>query len=335
MRPVVVSTIAALLLVLGCSDSSDSEGSVPLEKLNQGVRDAFCEAWFQCPGKLPRLSEFVRYPSEAECKAGTDASGIPLYDMAQLADGMRAGRLTYDGTRAPQCFAALKTAICAGLQEMPAECNDMFIGKVPAGGACVLDDECAGGPRAGCQTEYTIEACYSTCVEVEFTCGDKDCAEGEYCRSVSFSPDGSKEGECRPRAAEGQPCDSAADFCLDGLKCDLSTGCVKQPPMTVGAEGEECDDLYAFCLPGLVCHGIDDDGVGACGVPSVLNGKCDRFSQCQNGLYCTAPGLCVRSKADGESCTSLFECLSGICEYGADSDSKGVCSPTHRVCSIQ
>lgn len=227
----------------------------------------------------------------------------------------------FDKAQAELCLAALAALPCdawAGASDplvaadgVPS-CQGVLRGRVPVGGACDADIDCAGGWCAigsSCPGQCRArtpdgQACGTgTRCEMGRACAFREggpiCvargADGDACPcKASLYCD---QTVCRSRKAVGGSCAVAGSYeCAWGLAC---TGTPPTCQRAVGpagscAAGEPCA-VGTWCAAGTC---TDLPGVGQ---PCADGG-------CRRG-YCDAQQVCRTLRLPGESCTSAKECL--------------------------
>ena len=167
-------------------------------------------------------------------------------------------------------------------------------GEPCAGVNCLPDHYCdTGGAEDVCVAFHAEnESCLASGVSDEVRCQD-----GLLCVITGQNVDGwANAATCLPPpAAQGDPCrPSFEDPCPEGLYCQRP-GYTCQPPEDAAAQcsaaapARSCGEGY-FCG----CDGTD----------------CGGFT---HGLPPEPNELCTARKADGETCTSHFECVSDYC----------------------
>jgi len=89
----------------------------------------------------------------------------PTY-LSDLDAAAAAGRIMYDSDDFGTCLDALTGASCDAFFEQngmmlpdPPQCDTALVGTVAAGGACTLDDECAGGNGCDIPDGATMGTC--------------------------------------------------------------------------------------------------------------------------------------------------------------------------------
>jgi hypothetical protein len=315
MRNVTVrwalALVSAASAVIGACNTS-STTSIGIEQLPSKLVEETCESAVQCG----------TYPDQATCAGATsmDASMAPL--MAEVA----AGIVKYDGEAANICVQAMErqTSQCKQSQQgrttLPPACDNMFVGTVANGAACVNDEECVSGAcdRSAC----TDACCAGTCVvdgsgagtvPAGIACAtNDDCVSGTYCATSEAA------SVCTAQLDAGQTCD-------DNTQCVLGTACIMTPdsngalvcaePPTTGqpcAAPGVCDSPKDFCdLASLTCQ-----------PRLVVGAPCDPAAAgCVAYAYCGAGGTCVARGTVGAACDpppAVSTCLAGLlCDGGA------------------
>jgi hypothetical protein len=282
---------------------------------------AFCQFFVRCG-----LS-----PSAAACKSDYIDSGV--FNLTALAQDIDSGRTLYDATKAGPCLDALANASCAqgtvfGGHQLDTVCAGVIRGTVADGGACVEDNECAGGKCH--QPSCGGSCCLGTCgvpAAIGAACGsDTDCDTGAACRyGVSTS---TSQGTCQAQVARGQPCSYDSD-CQSGLDCDSAGTGTCVPFVADGQactpEGVECANINSFCDPQTgTCHPRLPVGA-ACAIPdaslSFLASGCAYYANCVGGA-------CVALAGVGEPCSvpdggasylvcRAATCVGGVCQISA------------------
>ncbi len=287
-----------------------------------------CDSTFECPS--PDLLAFVgRYPSAAACKAAEPPAFVnfPNFDEVQAR-----GNATFNSAKAQTCLAKWRSTICElSFATPPPECDDVFVGSLPEGGACIDGSECADG--RDCQRDSGV--CEGTC---ENNCGEFNCLNSEFCSQTGCVELGAIGADCQDfdecttglfciasvcstgnSTAAGGECQLNGE-CSGDQTC-LNSECTAFNPPTAG---QPCTlgETSTFCAPGSVCTDLvlgDNQLDGTCGPPKKAGGECRVFYECEVGLTCDAPdfltpGVCTALRANGAACTSQFDCESGACE---------------------
>ena len=268
-------------------------------------------------------------PDMATCLATTSV------DLSPLFAAVSAGKITYDGVAAAECFEAASLAPVPCTMPGPGlddpSCGQMFIGAQPEGAACSASDECASG---NCNTNDLSACSGTTDMCCAGTCGPgaaaaapplpigSDCsAAGSSCVAGAFCS--ASSGLCVANVAVGEPCDAATEkFCGRGLTCGPSASGSQQVCLALPAEGQSCatlptcaalddhcDPATRKCVPNIAVGGACPNGVG-----------CVDYAQCDGRTgKCVEDGNvgdgCVRS---GPPCLGALECTTnGLCELPA------------------
>lgn len=154
----------------------------------------------------------------------------------------------------------------------------------------------------------------STCVLGLDFCGACEAAvgPGEVCgTNIARCDDGLScvDNICVTRAGVGE-------FCSDAIPCRVGTGCVdgKCQGFTVVGLGDTCN-ASERCPYNSVCSG------GVCVSSKAPGDSCAPQESCRSG-YCD--GVCKPLKAEGQTCTGGAQCISGICDQ--------VCAPLVGAC---
>ena len=252
------------------------------------------------------------------------------------------GAMSYDATRAGQCFAAIKTIVADCMLSdhdvllyLASHCEDFLAGARRAGEACQDDDECLAPLVCSGEQCVALPAVGQPCL------AGTTCADGDYCDAGDV---------CRAEALAGGPCGSAGAICASDLYCD-SRGDTCQPYIARGGacahSGAICgDDLYCdsrsdTCEPYIAQGGACGHATWACGdnlrcdsdsalcvpYPTVGQG-CTAHGACADGLYCDALEICRQPAGIGAPCSDDEACASDNCP-------DSVCAPaTSGVCTL-
>jgi hypothetical protein len=325
-----------LLALAACQAATNPDELDPLADAG-----AFCDSVFD-----------VLLTRQVECGVFADAllrAEYPSYVAfcGLIGDSAEAGRMGFDREKAEACLALVRAAACEsadGALEGEA-CDEVFFGKVPAGGTCSLDGDCAaetagcfygatcpgvckayGGPGASCGSAGDPScdadlycnangACEAR-LPVDALCLDNEwaCAQGAYCAATLTPP------VCRPMAQEGEscvarPCDGESPrdlFCQDGT-------CAATPV----AAGETCDSDWQ-CEATAFCQ-LDVEQRGKC-VRRQESGACTDDEACVANARCVkasstaVEGSCRELARVGESCTAG----ENLCVFGAACDGDAI-----------
>lgn len=320
-RRVVAVLAFAALLGAGCpsgdDDSSDDDGvdaagvgdagsfdavpgdacvgEVTIEDLPACYRAATCDMFVRC---------FAIFTSAAECMAADLGVLDMRVEIQRLVDAVAAGRITFDGVAAGDCFAWVAGSECASLLGGGDGCGQMFVGNVGEGGACFLDTECAGGGDCVVDLLCDAQCCGGTCrapASPGESCSDRSCVEGAYCVYTTDTAD------CQTGEA-GSPC-TGYWTCDPQFWCDTSAGTPGVCAADHAADSACTDD--AQCPSPQVCVGDDVSGTGMCARVDTTGAVCD--DACYGPLFCDVPGVellgtCAPLPTLSESCTTSRQC---------------------------
>lgn len=317
------SWVMGSLLVLAACD-----GGVPLESLPTEAASVICGIAETCFG---RLADRVGGGSECrmDLEGGFANGALPRWQAA-----IDAGTLTYDPALGSACVDAQRAAGCSiFISPPPQACRDMFTGTVAVGGACSLNEECAGDA-------YCAGA---GCPDVPGTCTART-GSGSACTSTEQCQSGllCENQVCRaPQSASGGTCGGTT-----GLACPIDQICVTPgegmpgtcTPLTTvfaGSVGEPCDlRSFDFCSPELSCVVTGLSGTEpamSCAAIASSGGTCNGGipDMCPLGEYCDAQpfmlmfeGTCRPSPTAGQPCAMNLsgsvcapglECVGGNC----------------------
>jgi hypothetical protein len=212
---------------------------------------------------------------------GTCAEGLFCDDAGRCAVPPPVGSACeeYPDPCGPDAWCHWETQMCTAL---PRE-----------GESCDESPDCAQGLACRYSDDYGSSRCVAP-GEAGDDCRDRPCGEGLWCDNSDV---------CRSPGELGESCD---DFnCREGLVCnpDLGWQC-DEPP----AVGQSCDQ--GVCAEGAWCDFMTDPAAPTC-VAAAANGEaCMGHSRCTSG-YCPV-GYCVARPAEGEDCSELFICASGL-----------------------
>ncbi len=274
-----------LLALAACGSGSDGLG--PIEDFVVEAQQVTCENLAAC-----RLM-----PDVDSCLATTfpERSGT----LKTVAAAVQAGRIAFDPKAGAACLEAIRARPCtwtAVLRDIDV-CRAVLTGQVPAGEACVINDECVTG---GCDRPSGGGICsVGVCARIVQdgdSCGPDTptvCREGSYCE---FGTTGGYI--CKKYALVGMGC-GAGQSCLRGLVCENDV-CAERP----GA-GEacvlHCDPTDTHCdATSLVC------------VPDRAAGEvCDSNPQCNEFAFCDQ--VCTTQRSEGGACEPFqFQCLGDL-----------------------
>lgn len=275
---------------------------------------------------------------------------------AGLALALQSGRVIVHEEAIPACIAAsLAPTDCSAA--LPEDCDAVFEGTVPVGGACALRFECTSQECDGATTEQ-CGVCGTG--EVAISVAGDPCASPFACGPGLYCDlDG---GVCAEQRNPGDTCSIATlHECIDTARCEGNpSSCVALLPIGT-AVGDPCDATALACgasiVSGLACQG--EPGAQQCVAAVVVDdgGVCDTHGEtdanaalwCRNGLsasFCEIAfdadeGVCRRRPGLGDACdvnkpcnaraATCSETFSGTCvEFigaGASCDDFEACEP--------
>lgn len=207
---------------------------------------------------------------------GYDQAGCvknALGDCQQNVADVKAGKMKFDPSQIDTCLSAYKKLLTqctikmedflSSLDALKA-CGWAFEGKVPTGGACTRDAECApsADPNVfvGCDDD-TKKCTASKRLPVGANCaigeGVADfCAPGLYC-DAAWSPTPPYPGVCKTATPEGKKCNGFKPYNLEcgaGFYCNKSTSLCTQAKAGGASCGEtiECQSYacdFGKCKP--------------------------------------------------------------------------------------
>lgn len=290
------------LLVAGCSNN------ISRDQLYPEIYRAYCAQYARCG-----LAH-----SESACKTLYDGYLEYMETPTLYEASIEAGKIRYDGARARRCIDAMAATPCSGSVLAVAsneDCQGMFEGLVPVGGACG-PRECV--PSAYCTTEAGGAECPGTCVarvsegveaksaamcEFPLTLVDGRCAkrrkEGEACQGSSMCESLSCGGDlvCKTPGIKGEACSVTAP-------CGALLPCIDGVCRTPAGVGEACEkSLLLPCQVDLHCD-QGTSGAGTCRELLTEGQACGEGTRCMPPLGCSA-GKCTRPAGSGESCKEL------------------------------
>ncbi len=321
-----------------CGDSSECTQTDTCQSgVCVGGNDVVCAPSDQChvAGVCDPLTGLCSDPEAPNGTTCDDGDACTQTDSCQ--SGVCTGSNSVVCTPSDQCHVA---GVCDPLKgvcsdpEAPEEtpCDD--------GDACTQIDTCQSGMCIGANDVVCTASddCHDVgvCDPETGVCSDppkadgSPCDDGDECTLI----DTCQSGVCT--AGSDVVC-TASDNCHDVGVCDPETGVCSNPPR---ADGSACDD-------GDECTLTDTCQGGVCtGTSPVV---CTASDQCHDAGVCDSEtGVCTDPPKtdgttcdDGNECTLIDTCQSGVCTAGSDvvctaSDNchdVGVCDPETGVCS--
>lgn len=298
MRGVILAFSALFVAIssaIGCADDP-GPGPIPLDELRDELSTALCNQYARC-GQMP---------DQATCDAVQGDTRLTL----QLLTDAVLGRVTYDEAGARTCVEAIRNRVCDNAQATQKALNDacakMFVGTVPAGGACLFDIECSSG--AICNTTMCMgngACCLGVCeakpsaVALGGDCTMNPCVESAYC------DDSMMPATCKARKENGDAC-SAQGQCKEGMRCDVNgsvptcyllsnRGGACNPALEAGA----CVRYDDYCHPtDRKCTALPGDGK-----------PCTDKDECLDYAYCDDTKTCRKRPVEGGACSDTIQCL--------------------------
>jgi len=212
------------------------------------------------------------------------------------------------------CTSSLPAALCGVTGPLATRACTFPAGKLMAGEACSLYQQCesgwcsefwecgtcaprpkllapgalcevADGPR--CVDGYTcaVPYCQKEVFPGEACAGDDYCVGGLHCLG----------GTCKPGADVGAACGPTVG-CASYATCEGGT-CVGSPPPPPKAAGEPCSK-GDYCTAGLYCHEASASDAGVCKPQPHEGESCDaqQTSMCFDDLQCVL-GVCTRRRS--------------------------------------
>ncbi len=334
-RMLGVVAVAGLLVIAGCGDSRTPgmSGPVPITDVPHQLATTTCDKLDTCFAAYAGIFDLFLGDCDAQLEGQFADTALPRWQMA-----IAMGTLVYHDDLFGSCLSQIRALGCSELQSgrMPAACEAAIEGTVALGGACNIDEECAGATYCNF-TGSCPGACTMLAGEGMACDGDDHCASGTVCT----------DGTCGRTAAHGAACGGGtAPDCEAGLLCIgesssmMRTGtCRTSSEVFTVAEGGTCNfETGLMCAGGLSCA-VMGSGMSAMltcqrGVGSGAACSFGIPDPCPDGEYCNADtsmmrytGMCVRLPGEGQPCADrLFtDCASGL------SCRSGTCRRTQRI----
>lgn len=236
-----------------------------------------------------------------------------LFTCEQLDKAVTAKRAAYDGSKANDCLAAVKSTACGvgALALNSASCQAAMKGTIAVGSPCY------GGapncvPDAYC--DLTANTCPGTC-KAYAKAGDA-CAQGQVCAPGTAC--GSSSLKClAATAGDGQSCDRAnGPLCADGARCTPSTAGATAGTCHPGGSSGDCHD-HSDCAKTAYCKGGDPSTTGKCTPQVAVGAACTSLAECPSLTTCDPSSkTCVRRARVGSPCpgSGSLGCLDGYCD---------------------
>ncbi len=289
-----VSSLVALVAVVGCRSGSDDPQQGDPTKAGPIAVEAYCDALAreQCAIETRCCGQAGLGTDAAECRTIVRASCD-----AAVAKHQAAGH-AFQPANAGICVASKQALFdgCAARKEDPPPadpaasirarageaCSRVWAGTVPPGGDCKTSDDCA---------PLEVPGSKPVCASTTTGAGTTHACKHFYA------------------LGEGAVC-SALD-CRQGLRCNNEPGksgtCVADSSSTAGRAklGASCG-FDVLCDEGLACD------AGTCAPAHDVGGSCLWAGDCKTELFCEAK-TCQAKRAIGEACKDGSGCASGTC----------------------
>ncbi len=265
-------------------------------------------------------------PDTATCEASYSLNDS---GFLTLVAAVNAKTVKYDGEAAASCVDSVASTSCAfsGFY-LKDPCAKVFTGTVATGGACFINEECAGVGSVCNQTDPNCDAsttcCPGTCaagatkMPVGGHCtGSADCQDGLYCSTAT--------SVCKtPVAQSGAACDEL-DGCADPMYCNgdfaampFTGTCAKAPGrnatcnikdlLPCADERDYCDHNTTKCTQN-VSVGATCDTMG-----TTTGATCVGFAYCNNGSCAAEPKAGSTCDAmNGPNCLGGLSCTNSTC----------------------
>lgn len=196
----------------GDTTSSSDAKPVPFDDVLQRVTELTCRRIFECctPAQIMSQGALVGagpFTDEAGCRAAYENALTPSLDLVR--SSMQAGRVTYRGDIAGNCFAQAASLSCADLDSVRPSC-DYFVPAVQAGGACASSLDCVSGHcSVTVPSGSTASGVCAPSGALGSACVNGACNFGTVCDSSSQM--------CVTRKANGAPCMLSSE--CEGRRC--------------------------------------------------------------------------------------------------------------------
>jgi hypothetical protein len=308
-----------LFFAAGCAQSTVS--GVTLDEYGERFATAYCDMLRDCYG-----TDIYEAVLGTDC-AGTFLRGWDEGAQPRIEEAIAAGTVSYDESSAAECLAIVESIGCEAIDRpsLPA-CDAVLVGTVAAGGACSLDEECAG--ESYCRLDASCPGTCQARVASGSACtGDAACQANLRCGT---------DGTCQAPAAMGAACGGSSGVeCSGGTFCFGaamgSAGTCRSPlSLQTAALGATCQPgggMGPLCQPGLSCALTGIAGMMptfACEAASPSGGACHVAipDSCPSGEHCAGidlmmfdfDGTCAPLPGDGEACAAVpfgAQCAAG------------------------
>ena len=285
--------VAPLLLVLSCSGGApgDDDGTVlTRDEIEEAYADTVCTQATTCEDEYGPL-----FPDRASCDASFE---LLIENVGAFLDP---DLFDFDGEAAQRCLDAIASGCQLPLTDPPAECEEIFAGKLGEDDCC---DE-RGGCRDGMYCLTPVGETMGTCQPYVARSGD--CSGGRQCGAEDYC---NASDACEQRVAENGVC-SNAEPCAEGLYC--------APPPTrtcrpLRADGDGCGQDFE-CASGQC---VDNECVGDLFAGDACVTDDD---QCSLATRCIATGAgtegtCQPLAKEGQACSDTGTSDPPCAEYG-------------------
>ena len=285
-------------------------GGVGINDFESKLVDAYCKNAVTCK----------MMPDVATCKAATS---FKTRQFETLIAKSKTKVIKYDDGKGADCIDSVETQTCTfdGFHTAPSPCVDAFAGTVAAGGACAIDNECAGGGTC-VPTDMTCDSrtacCPGTCkaavpdVAIGGDCAAANCVSTAYCASATHT--------CTALITTAGTACKDIDACSDPMYCDI----LQASPTCIApaAEGATCDPM--LLLPCADNRDYCDETTKKCTLRLAIGGACEGA----NGALCvgyatctsmtcaarvTAGGACTLDMQGFSNCLGDLDCKTNAC----------------------
>lgn len=310
-RSMLSSISVVSLVVVACGGSSEDGGggkTLSIEDLPAEYAKAQCGLYKKCFGDV-----FGLFSKGEDCETLTKTR-VESSSLGQLAAGVAAGKIKYDGAKAADCLAEIAARSCDALAQRTSEACDLAAeGSVAAGESCDYDFDCVGSLY--CKFD---SACPGKCSERQPAGAgckrDDDCQDGLVCGGATQA--------CVKPGAVGDACGGGvAPECAPTLTCAGASAatqtagkCKAFSDVFSGGPGSACSfKELNLCTADQSCvfEGTPPTN-GACAKKVASGAACKRASipsACPAGEYCdggaaSADGTCKALPGAGEPCAT-------------------------------
>src|SRR5262245_6534908 len=264
--------------VLIVASACGGGGNVKIDDFPDELAAAICERDVRCGFQ----------PDKATCEASTIFEGN---DVETTIGAVKAKTLEYSESQAKKCLDSIRKDDCTfdGFH-IASPCDDLFIGTLAAGTACVFDDECADGGE---------------CTQTDMACNrNTACCAGTCAAGPAVAAAGAA---CGNTGGAGTVCD-------DGLYCKDTGGATGMCTALVATEGAACDTFFDTCADPFYCNITDFmTFTGKCAKPAASGATCVTADliACEDARdYCDATATtCTRAVGVDAACSDMISCV--------------------------